>query len=154
MKLKREVAPKGLEFRAADFSISDKYATILTVVSYPRYIDHGYLANLTNMSGVKLVVKHIPVSFDILRTMLNKEIADLKARYQQEHDVTIQERIRQDIESLEYYIQQFTAIQTRTFDFQMHLMVSADSKEQLENKKLMLRNYLDAMGMRAIPIRF
>ena len=36
----------------------------------------------------------------------------------------------------------------------MHLMVSADSKEQLENKKLMLRNYLDAMGMRAIPIRF
>ena len=58
----------------------------------------------------------------------------LKARYQQEKDVTIQERIRQDYESLEYYIQQFTASQTKTFDFQMHLMVMADTKDQLENK--------------------
>ena len=154
MKFKSEIAPKGIEFRASDFSISDKYATILTVVSYPRYIDHGYLANLTNMSGIKLIVKHIPVNFDVLRKMLNKEIADLRARYQQENDITIQERIRQDVESIEYYIQQFTASQTKTFDFQMHLMITADTKEQLESKKLMLRNYLDAMGMRAIPLMF
>ena len=151
---KSEIAPKGIEFRSADFSISDKYCTILTVVSYPRYIAPGYLANLTNMSGVKLVIKHIPLPFSVLSRMLNKEIADLKVRYQQEKDVTIQERIRQDYESLEYYIQQFTASQTKTFDFQMHLMVMADTKDQLENKKLMLRNYLDAMQMRAIPLRF
>ena len=114
---KSEIAPKGIEFRSADFSISDKVATILTVISYPRYIDHGYLANLTNMSGIKLVIKHMPLPFSILSKMLNKEIADLRARYQQEKDVTIQERIRQDIDSLEYYIQQFTASQTKTFDF-------------------------------------
>ena len=151
---KSEIAPKGIEFRSGDFSISDKYCTILTVVSYPRYISHGYLANLTNMSGVKMVIKHIPLPFSVLSRMLNKEIADLKSKYQQERDVTIQERIRQDIESLEYYIQQFTASQTKTFDFQMHLMVTADTKEQLDNKRLMLKNYLDAMEMRAIPLRF
>ena len=151
---KSEIAPKGIEFRSADFSISDKICTILTVVSYPRYISHGYLANLTNMSGVKLVIKHMPLPFSVLSRMLNKEIADLKVKYQQEHDVTIQERIRQDVESLEYYIQQFTASQTKTFDFQMHLLVMADNKEQLENKKLNLKNYLDAMQMRAIPLRF
>lgn len=154
MKFKSEIAPKGIEFRASDFSISDKYATILTVISYPRYIDHGYLSNLTNMSGVKLIVKHIPVSFDVLRKMLNREIVDLKTKYQQEKDITIQEKIRQDIESIEYYIQQFTATQTKTFDFQMHLMVTDDTKEQLESKKIMLKSYLDAMGMRAIPLRF
>ena len=151
---KSEIAPKGIQFNPADFVISDKICTILTVVSYPRYITYGYLANLTNMSGIKMVIKHIPLPFSVLSRMLNKEIADLKVKYQQEHDVTIQERIRQDYESLEYYIQQFTASQTKTFDFQMHLMVMADTKEQLENKKLMLRNYLDAMELRAIPLRF
>ena len=151
---KSEIAPKGIEFHSADFVISDKYCTILTVVSYPRYISPGYLSNLTNMSGIKLVIKHMPLPFSVLSKMLNKEIADLKVKYQQEKDVTIQERMRQDIESLEYYIQQFTASQTKTFDFQMHLMVMADTKEQLENKKLLLRNYLDAMQMRAIPLRF
>ena len=106
------------------------------------------------MSGVKLVIKHIPLPFSVLSKMLNKEVADLRARYQQEKDITIQERIRQDVDSLEYFIQQFTASQTKTFDFQMHLMVTADSKEQLESKKLNLKNYLDAMEMRAIPLRF
>ena len=56
MGFKSELAPKGLQFNPSDFVISDKYATILTVVSYPRFIGPGYLSNLTNMSGVKLVI--------------------------------------------------------------------------------------------------
>ena len=55
MNLKSELAPKGLQFNPSDFVISDKYATILTVISYPRFIGPGYLSNLTNMSGVKSV---------------------------------------------------------------------------------------------------
>ena len=151
---KSEIAPKAIEFHNSDFIISDKYATILTVISYPRYIAPGYLSNLTNMSGVKLVVKHIPVPFSTLSRMLNKEIADLKNKYQNERDLTIQERIRQDVDSLEYFIQQFTASQSKTFDFQMHIMVTADTREQLDNKKLSLKNFLDAMEMRAVPLRF
>ena len=154
MMFKSEIAPKGIEWHSADFIMSDKHCTVLTVISYPRYIGPGYLSNLTNMSGIKMVIKHSPLPYSVLAKMLNKEVADLKAKYQQEKDITIQERIRQDVDSLEYYIQQFTASQTKTFDFQMHILVSADSKDQLDNKKLNLRNYLDAMGMRAIPLRF
>ena len=154
MSFKSEIAPKGLQFNPSDFVISDKYATILTVISYPRYIGPGYLANLTNMSGVKMVIKHIPLPFSVLAKMLNKEIADLKARYQEERDRTIQERIRQDVDSLEYFIQQFTASQSKTFDFQMHIMITANSKDELDMKKVNLKNYLDAMELRAIPLRF
>lgn len=154
MNFKSQIAPKSLQFNPADFVISDKYATILTVISYPRYIGPGYLANITNISGIKMVIKHIPLPFSVLAKMLNKEIADLKARYQEERDRTIQERIRQDIDSLEYFIQQFTASQSRTFDFQMHIMITADTKEELENKKVSVKNYLDALEMRAIPLRF
>ena len=42
MNIKSQIAPKGLQFNPADFIISDKYATILTVISYPRYIEEGY----------------------------------------------------------------------------------------------------------------
>lgn len=154
MNFKSQIAPKSLQFNPADFVISDKYATILTVISYPRYIGPGYLANITNISGIKMVIKHIPLPFSVLAKMLNKEISDLKSRYQEERDRTIQERIRQDIDSLEYFIQQFTASQSRTFDFQMHIMITADTKEELENKKVSVKNYLDALEMRAIPLRF
>ena len=154
MNLKSELAPKGIQWNNADFIISDKYATILTVISYPRTILPGYLSNLTNMSGVKLVIKHIPLPFSVLAKMLNKEISDLKSKYQEEKDRTIQERIRQDIDSLEYFIQQFTASQAKTFDFQMHIMITANSKEELELKKANLKNYMDAMQLRAIPLRF
>ena len=154
MNIKSQIAPKGLQFNPADFIISDKYATILTVISYPRYIEEGYLSGLTNISGVKIVIKHIPVPYSILTKMLNKELVDLRTRYQTERDNTILERIRQDMDSLETFIQQFTASQSRTFDFQMHLMITADTKEELDNKKVNLKTYLDSMEMRAIPLRF
>lgn len=154
MDLKSQIAPKGLEFKSASFVISDKYATILTVVSYPKYIMPGYLSSLTSMSGIKVVIKHIPLPFSVITKMLNKEIADLKMRYQEENDKTIQERIRQDYESLEQFISQLAATQAKIYDFQMHIMITADSEEQLTAKKLQVRNYLEAMELKAVPLRF
>ena len=154
MNIKAQIAPKGLEFKPSSFIISDKYATILTVISYPRMIPAGYLSNLTSMSGIKVVIKHIPVEFSILRKMLNKEVANLKERYQNEKDLTYQERIRQDYESLEVFITQLAATQAKIFDFQMHIMITANSEEELNTKKMQVRNYLEAMQMRAYSLRF
>lgn len=154
MNLKTQLAPKGLSFNPSDFFISDKYATIISVISYPRVIGPGYLASLTNMSGIKVVIKHIPVPFANLSRMINKQVADLRVRYQEERDKTMQERIRQDMESLESFIGMLASSQARIFDFQMHLMITADTKEDLELKKITVKNYLDAMELRAIPLRF
>jgi hypothetical protein len=152
--IKSQIAPKGLEFKPAEFVISDKYATILTVISYPKYIYPGYLSSLTSMSGIKLVIKHIPLPFSTVQKMLNKEIADLKIRYQEENDRTIQERIKQDYASLEQFITELAASQSKIYDFQMHIMITANSQDELIVKKLQLKNYLEAMEMKAIPLRF
>ncbi len=154
MNIKSQVAPKGLEFKSNEFIISDKYSTILTVISYPRVIGPGYLASLTNMPGIKVVIKHIPVPFSNLSKMLNKQIADMKSKFQEEKDKTIKERIRQDLESLEYFISQLAASQSKIFDFQMHIMITANNKEELDLRKINVKNYLDAMELRAIPLRF
>ena len=143
--IKSQIAPKGLDFKPAEFVISDKYATILTVISYPKYIYPGYLSSLTSMSGIKLVIKHIPLPFSTVQKMLNKEIADLKMRYQEENDRTIQERIKQDYASLEQFISELAASQSKIYDFQMHIMITANSQDELVEKKLQLKNYLEAM---------
>ena len=152
--IKSELAPKGLQFKPSEFVISDQWATILTVISYPKYIDPGYLSSLTSVPGIKVVIKHIPLPFSVISKMLNKEIADLKQRYQEENDKTIQERIRQDYESLEYFIQMLAANQSAIFDFQMHVMITANSQDELQNKKMQLKNYLESMELKAIPLRF
>ncbi len=152
--IKSQIAPKGLEFKPAEFIISDKYATILTVISYPRFIYPGYLSSLTSMAGIKLAIKHIPLPFSTIQKMINKEIADLKQRYQEENDRTIQERIRQDYDSLEQFVSELAATQSKIYDFQMHIMITANSEDELITKKLQVKNYLEAMEMRAIPLRF
>lgn len=154
MDIRSQIAPKGLEFRPAHFIISDKYATILTVVSFPKIISPGYLSNLTSLSGVKIVIKHIPLPFSVITKMINKEIADLKVRYQQENDKTLQERIRLDYESLEQFITMLASTQSKIYDFQMHIMITADNEDELSAKKLQVKNYLEAMEMHAIPLRF
>lgn len=152
--IKSQLAPKGLHFNPSDFVISDNYATILTVVSFPKYIQPGYLSSLTNMPGIKVVVKHIPVPFQQMAKMLNKQVADLKEKYKNERDLTVRERFRQDAESLEYFVSMLAASQARIFDFQMHIMITSPTKEGLELKKVNVKNYLDAMELRAISLRF
>ncbi len=154
MDIKTQIAPKGLEFKPDGFVASDKYSTILTAISYPKYITPGFLSSLTSMPGVKMVIKHLPLPFDVITKMINKEIADLKIRYQEEHDLTIQEKIRQDYESLEAFIKQLAASQARIWDFQMHIMITADSKEDLVAKRIQLKGYLEAMEIKAVPLRF
>ncbi len=154
ISFKSQIAPKGLEFKASEIIIGDKYCATMTIVSYPKAISEGYLANITQIPGIKVCIKHIPIDFSVLSKMLNKEIADLKAKYQEERDRTVQERIRQDFESIESFISMLTATQARIFDFQMHLLISADSHEELEQKKVQVKNYLEAMGMRGFVLRF
>ncbi len=154
MDIKTQIAPKGLQYRSADFVISDKYATILTVISYPKIINPGFLSSLTSMSGIKIVIKHIPLPFSVISKIVNKEIADLKQRYQTENDRTIQERLRLDYESLEDFIQELASTQSKIYDFQMHVMITADSEDELTAKKMQVKNYLEAMELQAIPLRF
>ena len=155
MSIKSEIAPKGMSFNPSDFFISDKYATILTVVSYPKVIGPGYLSNLTTgVPGVKLVVKHIPVAFEVVSKMLNRQLLELRDRYQKEADVTYQERLKQDYESLESFINVITTNQSKVFDFQLHIMITADTKEELEKRRLQLVSVLSAMELRAVSLRF
>ena len=53
--------------------------------------------------------------------MINKEISDLKQRYQNERERTIQERIRQDYESLESFVQMLAATQSKFLIFKCTL---------------------------------
>ena len=154
MRTKSEIAPKGLEFKSTEFLISGKYSTIMTVVTFPKSIPIGYLSDITSISGVKAVAKHIPIQFSAMQKMINKEIADLKVRYQNEKDNTMQERYRLDIESLQQFVSMLASTQSRIFDFQLHLMITADNKEDLELKKMQVRGYLDALGMRAVSLMF
>lgn len=154
MDVRNQIAPKGLEFKPSSLVISDKFATILTVISYPKVIYPGFLSSLTSMSGIKIVIKHIPLPFSVITKMINKEIADLKERYQHENDRTLQERIRIDYESLESFIQQLASNQSKIYDFQMHIMITADSEDDLNTKKLQVKNYLEAMELQAVPLRF
>ncbi len=154
MSLKAEISPKGLEFKPSGVVISDKHTTIMTVVSYPKFIGQGYLADLTSVPGIKIAIKHIPVPFSVISRMLNKEIADLKQRFQDEHDKTLQERIRQDYESLEIFISQLAATQSAIFDTQIHIIISADSQEELSIKKVQIKNFIESLEMRAVTLMF
>ena len=73
MEVKHQIAPKGLEYKPSSLVISDKHATILTAISYPKLIYPGFLSCLTSMSGIKVVIKHIPLPFSVITKMINKE---------------------------------------------------------------------------------
>ena len=153
-RFKSELAPKGIYFKSQEYINAGKYCTIYTVVSYPRVIYPGFLSGIKSMEGVRVSIKHIPIPFDTLRKMLNKESADLKARYQAEKDQTRQEMLRQSQESIDSFVQMLASTQAKVFDFQMHLQITAKSKEKLDAKKLQIKNQLEGMNMKAVSLLY
>ena len=152
--LKSEVAPKGLSFKINQFMIGGKYATIITVIQYPNMIGPGYLSNITAIPGVKLVVKHIPIDFSTMSSTINKEIVELKEEYEKEHDNTLKERLRLNYESMENFVQMLAATNSKVFDFQLHIMITADSQEELDAKKVQVKNYLVSLDMKGTQLMF
>ena len=55
---------------------------------------------------------------------------------------------------MESFIRVITTNQSKVFDFQLHIMITADTKEDLEKRKLQVKNVLEAMELRAISLRF
>ena len=53
LSFKSQLAPKNLEFKPSEMIISDKHCCILTIISYPKIISEGYLANLTQLGVFK-----------------------------------------------------------------------------------------------------
>jgi len=151
---KSEVAPKGLSFKMMEFVISGKYATIITVIQYPRAIGPGYLSNLTSIPGVKVVVKHIPIDFETISSTINKEIVELKEEYEKERDNTLKERLRINYESMENFVQELAATNSKVFDFQLHILITADSQEELDARKVQVKNFLVSLDMRGIQMMF
>ena len=66
ISFKSQIAPKGWQTKKDGLVISNKHCTILTIISYPKSINEGYLANITQLSGIKVCIKHIPIAFSVL----------------------------------------------------------------------------------------
>ena len=151
---KSEIAPKGLNFKPRQFEIGDKFAVIYTVLELPSVIGPGYLSNISSIPGAKVVVKHIPIDFSVMQRAINKEVIELKEEYQKENDLTFKERIRNDYESLENFVSMLASTQSKVFDFQLHIMITADSQEELDAKKVQVKNYLVSLDMKGTQLMF
>ena len=66
----------------------------------------------------------------------------------------MQEKLRNDYDSLNNFISEITRDQSKVFNFQLHIMITANNPEELEMKKMQVRSYVDALGMKAIPLMF
>ena len=136
------------------FMLGGKYYSIMTVVTFPRELYPGFLSHINSIKGVKLSIKHIPVPLENLRDQVVEEINDLKAAIANDRSNIAQQRYRDDIDALTAYYNDLNEYKPRVFDFQMHLIVSGDTEEDLYEKLSMVHTQLDGMDMRAIPLMF
>lgn len=136
------------------YQIGSKYYTILTVISLPEIIYPGFLAGMTNIPGVKVAIKHIPTSLNGLLQMITNEVSELKLKHQAERDPSKQENIRNSYETLEEFSSMLQSSGSKAFDFQMHLLVSAKSKEELDNRTTRVKYYLSSMDIKVISFMF
>lgn len=150
--LKKELAPKGLTVNDTYLIMGDTYTQFLTVINFPSLIPLAYLSPIATNPEIMMFKKHIPVDSSIIAKTLNKRINKINSEINKESDATIREQLIQDAENLNIYLREMVANKDRVFDTHVHLMIKADSLQNLRHKKTEIQNSLTAMGLKTIVL--
>ena len=136
------------------FIFGGRHYSILTVITMPEQLYSGFLSNINNVRGVKVSIKHIPVALENLKNQIAEEINDLKNALANDKSSIAQQNYRDDIESLTQYYNDIMEYQPRVFNFQMHLIVSGETEDELNDILNQTHAKLSSMDVKAIPMMF
>ncbi len=136
------------------FMFGGKYYTILTAITYPKELYNGFLSNINSVNGVKVSIKHIPVTLDKLRNQVSDEITELRNAINNDKNPITQQQYREDIDDLTTYYNELNEVNPRVFAFQMHLIICGDNEEELDDRLAQVQTKLSGMDIKALPLMF
>lgn len=132
------LAPPALEVEANWIKIGEKYAKSFYLISFPRYLEIGWLSpliNLDEMMDIALFYHEIDTNAVLKR--LRKKLTEVESQMseRQKRDLVrdpVLDTAQQDIENLRDLL---TRAQEKIFDVGISLTIYADTPEELKKKE-------------------
>jgi len=147
------IAPEAMELRHRDHLISGRmYIRGLAVVGFPSTVRFGYLTRLfTGQRGVHVMQAVLPLDEGESRRFLGRTRRTARVTLLDTEDAAQVEAGLQDIERLRLRVARG---QERLIRYGIYIMVSAPSREELEERTAAVEAQCNALGLHTIRCSF
>lgn len=157
LQLQDIIAPSAIEVNSNHIKVGSKFARVLFVMSYPRFLASSWFSPIINLDKVFDISIFIhPVDTASILRKLQKRVAEVQSQiHTREEKGIVRDPILdtayQDLEDLRDKLQQ---AQEKLFGVGIYITVYADSLEELDKLEMEIRSVLESKLVYVKPAIF
>ena len=148
------ISPMGVEFQKNYIMLGDVFCKVLTITNYPTNVTNSWEAKLCNIEGIIYKTAHTKIDPTSLIEHINNSIKVHRGRMLASKEAIVQERSKKAIEDFEKLLRKIDQEQEAIFNKSILIMVTGNSKEDLDKKVSRVTGKISAMGMKVKPLTF
>ena len=157
MQLHDIIAPAALEVSSKEIKIAGKIAKTFFVMSYPRYLNDGWLAPIINLDKVFDIGIHIhPIPTEKILKQFKKKVAEVQSQIMEREKKglvrdPILDTAYRDLEQLRDSLQQ---AREKVFSVGLYITIYGDSEDELFKVENEIRSILESKLIYLKPALF
>src|SRR3990167_10392174 len=157
MELRDIIAPAALKISPKDLSLGERLARTYFVISYPRFLNHGWFSPVINLDRVFDVSIFVhPIETGKILKALQKKVAEVQSQIAMREDKglvrdPVLDVAYQDIENLRDQLQQ---AQEKLFDVGLYITIYGDNDSELDKMESEINSILEAKLIYVKPALF
>ena len=151
---KEKIAPRGLKLAEKDLILGDAYMSIVTLITYPSYVGHGWLGAVANVNHTRMCMTITPMDTSEISKILKKSISDTKSKMINVTDYNDQILLNNQMEDYVELVNRIDREHERFNKLTVCFLCYGESKEALNKTKKELKNTLSAYGLGSADLMF
>lgn len=151
---KEKVAPRGLKIGEKDLILGDAYMSIVTLITYPSYVDVGWLGEVANVNNTRMVITISPMDTAEISRTLKKSMSDTKSKMINVSDYNDQIILHNQMDDYAELVNRIDREHEKFTKLTVCFLVYGATKEDMERSLKELKDTLSAYGLYGTNLMF
>ena len=151
---KEKVAPKGLKIGEKDLVLGDSYMSVVTLITYPSYVNVGWLGAVANVNNTRMVMTISPMDTAEISRTLKKSMSDTKSKMINVTDYNDQILLNNQMEDYTELVNRIDRDHEKFCKLTVCFLVYGETQEEMEKAKKELKTTLSAYGLYGTNLMF
>lgn len=151
---KERIAPIGLKIGEKDIVLGDAYISVVTLVSYPSFVNVGWLGAVANIPNTRMTMTITPTDSQEISRTLKKSISEVKSKMINVSDYNDQVLLNNQMEDYIELVNRIDREHERFSSLTVNFLCYGDTKEKLESVKKELKATLVSYGLSGADLMF
>ncbi|MBO5096455.1 MAG: ATP-binding protein [Bacilli bacterium] len=151
---KERIAPIGLKIGEKDIVLGDAYISVVTLISYPSFVDVGWLGAVANIPNTRMTMTITPTDSQEISRTLKKSISEVKSKMINVSDYNDQVLLNNQMEDYIELVNRIDREHERFSSLTVNFLCYGDTKEKLEAVKKEVKATLISYGLSGADLMF